>query len=230
MMTRISRIVIPGCPHHVTQRGNHRQQVFFSYADNEMYLNLLRKYFPQYQVDMAGFSLMPNHVHHVLLPELENSLAKGVGMLHNDFSRWQHIQRNLTGHLWQNRFYSDPLDEIHCWMALRYIELNPVRAGLVKYAWDWPWSSARAHVTGIDDTGLLNMEFWRKRFDKNQWKDFLLEGLDLNDEINKIRQANKTGRPLGSEEFIKKLEKITGRTLLPRKRGPKPGTKVNRPR
>jgi putative transposase len=193
-----------------------------------MYLDLLRKYFPRHLVDLAGFSLMPNHVHHAVVPALENSLAKGVGLLHNDFSRWQNIQTNKSGHLWQNRFYSNPLDEDHYWMALRYIELNPVRAGLVKFAWDWPWSSARAHVTDVDDTGLLNMELWRKRFDKNQWREFLLEGVGLKKEINAIRQANRTGRPLGNDDFIRHLEKITGRTLLPRKRGPKPGTKVNR--
>ena len=195
-----------------------------------MYLNLLRKYFPRYLVDMAGFSLMPNHVHQVLVPELENSLAKGVGQLHSDFSRRQHIQRDLTGHLWQNRFYSIPMDETHFWMALRYVELNPVRAGLVKYAWDWPWSSARAHVTGIDDTGLLNMKLWQKRFDKNQWMEFLLEGLERDEEISEIRRATKNGRPLGSEEFILRLEKLTGRTLRFGKRRSKPGIQRNRSR
>ena len=93
-----------------------------------------------------------------------------IGRLHNDFSRWQQIQRDLTGHLWQNRFFSCPLDEDHFWEALRYVELNPVRAGLVRNAWEWPWSSARAHVTGIDETGLLNMDLWRTRFDGNRWR------------------------------------------------------------
>ena len=227
-MSRIARIVIPGCPHHVTQRGNHRQRVFFSDADYEIYLKLLRKYYLKYKVGMAGHALIPNHTHQILIPELENSLAKGVGLLHNDFSRWHHLQRNLSGHLWQNRFYSSPLDEDHFWLALRYAELNPVRAGLVKYAWDWPWSSARAHVTGIDNTGLINMDLWRVRFSGDKWKEFLQEGVNSKDEVERIRLATRIGRPLGSDDFIRRLEAITGRSLFPKKRGPKIGSKRKR--
>ena len=113
------------------------------------------------------------------------------------------------------------MDDTYFWMALRYIELNPVRAGLVRNAWDWPWSSARAHVTGVDDTGMLNMELWGKYFDKIRWKEFLLEGLNKTDEIDLIRVANRTGRPLGREDFIRSPEKMTGRALFPKKRGPK---------
>jgi putative transposase len=114
------------------------------------------------------------------------------------------------------------MDDTYCWAALRYIELNPVRAGLVLNAWDWPWSSARAHVTGMDETGMLNMELWSKHFDKIRWREFLLEGLGKADEIDRIRLANRTGRPLGSEDFIQHLQKIIGRPLFPKKRGPKP--------
>jgi putative transposase len=221
-MSRILRIVVPGRPHHVTQRGNHRQKVFFSNKDYETYMSLMRKFFRKYGVDLVGYCLMPNHVHHADIPALENSLAKGVGLLHNDFARWQQIQRDQTGHLWQNRFYSNPMDDTYCWAALRYIELNPVRAGLALNAWDWPWSSARAHITGMDETGMLNMELWSKYFDKIRWREFLLEGLGKADEIDRIRLANRTGRPLGSEDFIQHLQKITGRPLFPKKRGPKP--------
>jgi putative transposase len=197
--------------------------VFFANADYQLYLQLLHKYFVEFKVDMPGYALMPNHSHQVLIPTLANSLAKGVGRLHNDFSRWQQIKRNLTGHLWQNRFFSTPLDEDHFWKALRYIELNPVRAGLVRNAWDWPWSSARAHVTGIDETGLLTLDCWRSRFDGDSWKVFLEEGLASKAEIDRIRLATRTGRPLGSEDFLERLEALTGRLLLPRKRGPKSG-------
>jgi len=224
-MPRIARVVIPGCPHHVTQRGNHGQRVFVSDKDRDVYLKLLREYFQQYQVQMTGYTLMSNHVHLILIPALTDSLAKGVGRLHNDFSRWQNIQQNTKGHLWQSRFYSNPMDEEHFWEALRYAELNPVRAGLARQAWDWPWSSAGAHVTGIDKTGLLNMDKWKSRFNGNQWIDFLKKGLRLGEEIEMIRLATRTGRPLGSKSFIKNLEKITGRSLLPKKRGPKFGSK-----
>ena len=221
-MPRIARVVIPGYPHHVTQRGNQRQQVFFADSDRKLYLKLQLKYFIQFQVDVAGYALMSNHTHHILIPALANSLAKGVGRLHNDFSRWQQIQRNLTGHLWQNRFFSSPMDEDYFWRALRYTELNPVRAGLVRFAWEWPWSSALAHVTGIDRTGLLNMDIWRARFDGNQWKSFLEAGLNSTGDLDHIRLATRTGRPLGSDDFVRRLEELTGRLLRPKKRGPEP--------
>ena len=146
-----------------------------------------------------------------------------IGRLHNDFSRWQQIQRDLTGHLWQNRFFSCPLDEDHFWEALRYVELNPVRAGLVRNAWEWPWSSARAHVTGIDESGPINMDPWRTRFDGNRWRSYLEEGLKSTGDLDRIRLATRTGRPLGSDDFIRCLEALTGRSLRPKKRGPKSG-------
>ena len=223
-MPRLARIVIPGCPHHVTQRGNHRRNVFFADSERDFYLTLQRKYFLLWHVQCAGYALMTNHTHHVLVPGQADSLARGVGRLNNDFARWQHIQRNLTGHLWQNRFFSCPTDEDHFWMALRYIELNPVRTGLVKCPWEWPWSSALAHVTGRDTTGLLDMDLWRQRFNGDQWKTFLEAGLDDEGTNDLLRLATRTGRPLGSEEFILRLEALTGKRLRRQKPGPKPGS------
>ncbi len=227
-MPRLARIVIPGCPHHVTQRGNHRRPVFFVDSERDLYLSLQLKYFSLWHILCAGYGLMTNHTHRVLVPEHANSLARGVGRLHNDFSRLQHIKRDLTGHLWQNRFFSCPLDEDHFWKALRYVELNPVRAGLVKFAWEWPWSSALAHVTGIDESGLLDMDLWRRRFTCNQWKKYLEEGLQDITTNDVLRLATRTGRPLGSEDFILHLEALTGRRIRPRKPGPKPGSVRNR--
>ncbi len=221
-MPRCARVVIPGCPHHVTQRGNRRQNVFFSDLDRTVYISLLRKYFVLSHLHLAGYTLMTNHVHHIAIPEFATSLAKGFRLLHQDFSRWQNIQQNVTGHLWQNRYFSCPLDEDHFWKALRYVELNPVRAGLVRDAWEWPWSSARAHITGVDDSGLLDMELWRSRFDGNSWKEFLKEDL-VASETDLIRIATSTGRPLGTDDFVRQLEKLTGRSLRPQKPGPKSG-------
>ncbi len=221
-MPRFARIVIPGRPHHVTQRGNHRRNVFFADTEREVYLDLLRKHFSRSGIQMAGYALMTNHVHQALIPEAADSLARGVGRLHNDFARWQHIRQNLTGHFWQNRFFSCPMDDDYYWEALRYIELNPVRAGLVKHAWDWPWSSARAHITGIDKSGLLDMALWNERFTGDQWKEFLEGGPEKHSTYDKLRTATRTGRPLGSEEFILWLEAVTGRKLLRQKPGRKP--------
>ena len=227
-MPRVARIVIPGCPHHVTQRGNHGRPVFFADSERDFYLSLQSKYFALWQVQCAGYALMTNHTHHVLVPARPDSLARGVGRLNNDYARWHHIQRNLTGHLWQNRFFSCPMDEDYFWKALRYVELNPVRAGLVKCAWEWPWSSALAHVTGVDDTGLLDMDIWRRRFTGDQWKAYLEEGLEDTITNDILQLATRTGHPLGSEEFIVHLEALTGRKLRPQKPGPKPRSAGNR--
>ncbi len=221
-MSRFGRIVIPDCPHHVTQRGNHRRPVFSAESEYEFYLKLVRENCYRYKLKLPGYCLMPNHVHHAAIPKSQNSLSRAIGRLHNDYARWKHMQQNLTGHLWQNRFFSCPMDEDHFWEALRYIELNPVRASLVKHAWDWPWSSARSHIRGVDETGLLDMDLWGKRFNSSQWKMFLEDGRE---EFESMRLATRTGRPLGSEEFLIHLEAITGRKLRKQKPGPKPGSK-----
>lgn len=221
-MPRIARVVIVGCPHHVTQRGNHRQKVFYEESDYLLYIELLRKHFERYGVSMPGFAIMPNHVHEILIPSKKCSLAKGVGCLHHDYAQFQQAQRDLTGHLWQNRYFSSPTDDNYFWKALRYAELNPVRAGLVQNAWDWPWSSARAHVTGIDGSGLLDMDIWKARFGPDQWRQFLEQGQNSPQDYNFIRHASKTGRPMGSDEFIERLEILTGRKLALKKRGPRP--------
>jgi putative transposase len=222
-MTRTARIVIPGCPHHVTQRGNNRQTVFHSDSDRDFFLELKWKRFSLYKLQTLGFALLSNHTHDVSIPETPPSLAKGFGLLHYDFARWQNLNKNRTGHLWQERFFSCPLDEDHFWKALRYVELNPVRAGLVKHAWEWPWSSAQAHISGIDKTGHLNLDPWRMRFNGDTWREFLEQGLEK-DEHDQIRTATKTGHPLGNEAFIRHLEELTGRILHPRKPGRKPAT------
>ena len=222
MMPRFARLVIPGLPHHVTQRGNRRQTVFHDDLEREIYLDLLSRNSKRYRLEIIGYSLMTNHTHNVSIPLTMTSLAKGFGRSHNDFSRWQNIRKNNVGHVWQNRYFSCPLDEDHFWKALRYIELNPVRAGIVKHAWDWPWSSARSHIKGFDSTGLLNMDVWNARFDAKRWREFLEEGLEETDEQDKIRLATRTGRPLGTEEFIENLEELTGRRLRKQKPGRKP--------
>jgi putative transposase len=153
-MPRIARVVVPGWPHHVTQRGNNRQTVFFCDHDRQVYLDLWSNYCNLYHADLVGYNLMGNHVHLIPIPEFDTSLAKAVGRTNNDFSRWQNVQCNRTGHLWQARFYSCPVDVFSLWDVLAYIELNPVRAGLVQNAEDWKWSSARAHLTGTDEAGL----------------------------------------------------------------------------
>jgi len=223
-MARIARVVIPGCWHHVTQRGNRRQTVFAGDRDRSMYLDLLRQHCRRAAVAIAGYCLMGNHVHLLAIPASETALAKGLGRAHNDYARWWNVARGETGHVWQNRFYSCPLEERHQWEALRYVELNPVRAGLVREAAEWPWSSATAHLAGVDRSGILEMASWRARWSAEAWRDVLWAGVDDAALLERIREATRTGRPLGDEAFVSQVEAGSHRTLRPRKRGPKPAT------
>lgn len=148
-MPRVARLVVPGQPHHVVQRGNRRQKTFFGAADYAAYLDIAAEAFAEARVQVWTYCLMPNHVHLIATPETEAGLAQAVGTTHQRYS-WQINQRQgWTGHLWQDRFGSSPMDEPYFCLCARYIGLNPVRAGLVSRAADWPWSSVQGHLTGV---------------------------------------------------------------------------------
>ncbi len=208
--------------HHVTQRGNNRQAVFCSVNERLVYLRLAAEYFPQYGLTLVAYDLMTNHSHLAVIPDSEDSLALGVGRMHNDYSRWHNVQHGRHGHLWQVRFYSCPVENDRRWGLFGYIELNPVRAQMVEHAWDWEWSSARAHVTGVDPSGLLDMDFWRKHFDGAAWRDFLEQMAAEKSLVDRIRKATARGRFFGSDATARLLEEQLGREILPKKRGRKP--------
>jgi putative transposase len=203
-MPRKRRLVVPGYPHHVTQRGNHRQAVFFSEHDRKFYLELLRRQVEKGEISVAGFALMTNHVHHGATPHTSDSLSRSMRALYRDFSRFQHLCHDQAGHLWQGRFFSCPVHDI--WEVLAYIELNPVRAGMVADVRDWEWSSARAHLRGEDYSGLLDMNVWRKQFDRYSWKEYLTQAAVMTDVVHRIRRATRAGRFCGPEEIGKALE------------------------
>jgi putative transposase len=207
--------------HHVTHRGNHRENVFFAARDRLVYLRLLARSFQKYELPMLGYSLMDNHVHMAVMPKTKESLAQGVGLLHHDFARWQNIQRGTNGHLWQERFFSCPVEGDRVSAVLSYIELNPVRAKMVDTASDWQWSSARAHVSGTDPSGLLDMACWRDFFRQLNWRDFLEQSAADKSMIAQIRRATAKQHFLGSEETARTLESELGIPLLPRKPGPR---------
>ena len=153
-MPRQARVVVPGLPHHVTQRGNRRQPTFFCNGDYRVYLDIAAEVFGPLGVEVWAYCLMPNHVHLIAVPGDETSLAKAMGETHARYTRFINRRENWTGHLWQGRFGSRPMDEAHLYRCVRYVGLNPVDAGLVARAVDWPWSSVKAHITGSAD-GLL---------------------------------------------------------------------------
>lgn len=217
-MARLARIVIPGLPHHVTQRGNRRQQTFFADEDYRYYLALLRRYCAEAGVSVWAWCLMPNHVHLMLVPGSAEALRVGLGEAHRRYSRLINMRQGWRGYLWQGRFASAPMEHDHALACARYIELNPVRARLVSAPEDWAWSSARAHLTGVSD-GVT--EFEPLVGEVGDWREFLSSGLS-ECQLEQLRSAERTGRPLGGEAFLSKLESETGRTLLRKKPGPKP--------
>jgi putative transposase len=217
----MARVVLPGVWHHVTHRGNHHQDVFLDDTDRRQYLHLLGRHCAKHGVSLTGYCLMGNHVHLLAIPSRETSLAQALGRAHNDYARWFHLRRGETGHLWQNRYFSCPLDKPHQWEALRYIELNPVRAGLVAAPELWPWSSARAHLGRGDPGAVVDMVEWRAVWSPDTWEIALAEGVTNAALVERIRQATRTGRPLGTDRFVKEAETFSGRRLRPNKRGPK---------
>ena len=189
-MPRTARLVLPGIPHHITQRGNRRQPTFLCEPDYTFYVSLLGHWCRKRGTSVWAWCLMPNHVHLILAPANEDGLRAALAPAHRRYS-WEINQREgWRGHLWQDRFASFPMDEAHVHACLRYVELNPVRAGLVARAEDWPWSSARAHF-GLAADGLTDLAPGRERID--DWRAFLGEGLAEVD-LKAIRAAERSGR------------------------------------
>jgi putative transposase len=222
-MARLARLVVPGMPHHVTQRGNRRQQTFFNDGDYAAYLELMAEWCRERGVEIWGYCLMPNHVHLIAVPSTEDGLRWAIGEAHQRYTRRINFREKWRGYLWQGRFASFVMDEPYLLAAARYVELNPVRARLVERASDWPWSSARAHLSGRDDrlvkvAPLLAMV--------GAWKAFLGSAVP-EEELRDPRGHARTGRPLGDETFLGRLEEMVGRVLKPQKRGPKPKRQRN---
>ena len=218
-MSRIARAVVPGLPHHVTQRGNRRQQTFFHETDYATYLDLMHRWCTQHSVEVWAYCLMPNHVHLIAVPGAEESLASAIGEAHKRYTKIINEREGWRGHLWQGRFTSYVMDETYLLTCTRYIEMNPVRAGLVARPQDWPWSSARAHISGND--GRLTRVVPLLQLVDADWSDFL--SADGNkDSIEMLRKHEGTGRPLGSPRFIDSVEQQLGRLLRPGRVGRRP--------
>ncbi|HPD16881.1 MAG TPA: transposase [Planctomycetota bacterium] len=218
-MARLARVVVPEVPHHVTQRGNRRQPTFFGDDDYEAYLDLMATWCRRHGVEVWAYCLMPNHVHLVATPPTEAALARALGEAHRRYTRRVNFREGWRGHLWQGRFASFPMDEAHLYRAVRYVELNPVRARLVRAPWRYRWSSAAAHMAGKDDR-LVRVAPMLERVD--DWREFLAEGLSV-EEADEMRRHERSGRPLGGESFVLRLEGLLGRVLRRQRPGPKQG-------
>lgn len=217
-MPRIARIVIPGLPHHIIQRGNRRQQVFFTDEDREVYLRLVSIFTKKENINVWAYSLMDNHTHLVVVPSTKDCLAKAFGEIHKLYAKRINSRNDWKGHLWQERFISVPMDNAHTMTTVRYVEKNAVRAGIVSKAEDYKWSSAKAHIYGLKDPLLSGDNAIKAEI--GDWKSYLRESNDK-ETLERIRDCSKSGLPLGDDSFIDHLEKITGRILRKKKRGPK---------
>jgi len=219
-MARIARVVAPGLPHHVTQRGNRRQQTFFCDDDYRAYLELMAQWCSRCAVEIWAYCLMPNHVHLIAVPESKDGLRSAIGEAHRRYTRRINFREGWRGHLWQGRFASYTMEERYLLAAARYIEMNPVRAGLVDRPGEYPWSSAAAHTLGCDDR-LVKVSPLLELVD--DWGKFIGEQIAERD-VSLLRRHERTGRPLGGERFIDGLERVLSRRL----RKQKPGPKANR--
>ncbi len=213
-MPRIARAIAVGCAHHITQRGNNRQDVFFVDEDRRVYLELLQEQAQKYGLQVLAYCLMTNHVHLVAIPHEEEALAQAIGRTHFRYTQYVNRFHRRSGHLWQGRFYSCALDGRHLWPALKYVELNPVRAKLCRRAWQYPWSSAALHTDGKAQSELLDLPRWYRQIGADEWRKELAEGL-TDREVARIRLRTHTGRPLGSDRFVSKLETLLGRRVRP---------------
>jgi len=212
-MPRVARSVFAHVPHHVTQRGNRREDVFFTDEDRQIYLRWLREYAEKHHVDILAYCLMTNHIHLIAVPSSEEGLQQLLKPLHMRYAQRLNRAQGWKGHVWQGRYFSSALDEHYLWAALRYVERNPVRARLVRKAENYPWSSAGGHCGLRQDPLLTVQKYWRKQFEGvGDWSAWLAEG-DEPDKLEILRRNADKGLPCGSERFIHKIEKLAGRTL-----------------
>ena len=215
-MARIARVVLPGIPHHIMQRGVRSMDIFFSDADRRDYLKMLQEQGEKHGLTFLAWCLMSNHVHLIVIPEHVRSFAKGIGEAHKAYTRMVNFRQRARGYLFQGRFASCPLGEGHFFAALKYVLRNPVRAGIVRHPSDWPWSSARWHLRIRDLDPLARHHSLLEGIE--DWEAFLSKETG---DVELLRSYTRTGRPLGGSEFVSLTERITGRDLAKRRPGRK---------
>ncbi|MGD0192185.1 MAG: transposase [Rhizomicrobium sp.] len=215
-MARYARIVVCDYPHHVTARGNRREPIFFENGDHDVYRTLLAEQAEEARVEIWAYCLMPNHVHLIAVPREQTGLARAIGEAHRRYTNYINARAGFRGHLFQNRYGSVAMDDAHLITAARYVSLNPVRAGLVARAEDWPWSSVRAHLKGEDD-GLVKVRPLLERV--ADFRTLVAPDPRDTDCFAALRRSETTGRPLAAEDFVKDLERRIGRPIARRASG-----------
>jgi len=216
-MPRVGRVIIPKIAHHIVQRGNNRQNVLENENDFTSYCYWINKYSLKYNVSILAYCLMSNHVHFVIIPEDKAGLSKFFQTVHMRYAQYINEKRQTSGHIWQGRFFSCVLDDAHLFQAIRYVEQNPVRANMVKYPWEYEWSSARCHVNipGSKHIRIEEIEI----IDKDHWRDYILNREKSSDE--ELRKTTNKGKAFACDDFIKYWERNMNCTLRDLKRGRK---------
>jgi putative transposase len=217
-MPRMARVVVPDIPHHVVQRGVRRMRVFFSDLDKMKYLKILKTQSLKFGVKIWSYCLMDNHVHLMVVPKSKESLAQAIGETHKRYTRMVNLRKEWKGYLWQGRFHSCPMDERHTFAAVRYVEQNPIRAGIVKKAEDYQWSSAPTHVHKTANP-ILSDFFLTEEI--QNWSEYLQIQPDSEEINQKLERHLQTGRPLGGDIFVQQLETLLDRKLKKMKPGRK---------
>ncbi len=202
--------MLPGVACHITQRGVDRRETFSDDGDRHTYLRLLQQNLRETETRLLGWCLMTNHVHLIAVPEREDSLSILLRHVHGRYAQYYDVRAGRTGHLWQNRFFACVLEASHLWTALVYVQRNPVRAGIVSVAEDYPWSSATPHLAGEDPSGLLDMEWWRAEAPA-EWRGILHRQHPEPDSDVALRACTYAGRPFGGENFLREISAKFGR-------------------
>ena len=217
-MSRQARIVIPETCHHITQRGNRGDPVFFEKVDYQTYLEILVERCHEAKIALLSYCLLPNQIHLVVEPQDSNSMARAIGEAHRRYTRYINEKKEWTGHLFQHRFFSYPMDEQNTLRAARFIETLPVTAQIAPKPENYLWSSAKFRIKVIDNPVLKPFQSFHAM---HNWSDFLSRPMDPN-ELRAIQLHLQTGRPRGSDLFLDNIEAKIGRSVRPQKRGRKP--------
>ncbi len=217
-MPRIARITELGMPHHITQRGNYRQRVFEKNEDFEKYVELVNECSGKFGLKILAYCLMNNHVHFVAIPTEKEALAKTFNTTHMRYAQYCNKKKKVCGHLWQGRFFSSILDEQYLLEAVRYVERNPVRAKMVKKAWEWRWSSAGVHVGKKESDINLSQNAFLKEVIKDNWKQYISQK-DDEKYTEELRRLTRIGRPFAGEKLLDKLEEKLKIKIRPNPKG-----------